>query len=146
MQKKLLKSTNLFFILFIVISIQSCKVYDTGYTSETDAVASARKVKVIALDGKTYKFKKLLIEDEQLIGLSKPNSKEAKALPSKEFVDSEGHKLEKVSINRETIKEINLYDKKKSTSRTIWLAAGLTLGIVLIAAATVTTVAVVSGV
>ncbi|MDN3642988.1 hypothetical protein QWY87_09770 [Lutimonas halocynthiae] len=146
MRKSLLKSSNLFFIFFIVISIQSCKVYDTGYTSEADAVASARKVKVIALDGKTYKFKKLIIEEGQLIGIAKPQSKEANTLPSEKFVDSEGHNLEKVSIKRETVKEINLYDKKKSTSRTIWLVAGLTLGIVLIAAATVTTVAVVSGV
>ena len=136
MSKKLLKSTIVSFIIFIAISIQSCKVYDKDDVSEPKAVASARKVKVIALDGKTYKFKKLLIEDEQLIGLAKPNSKEAKYLPSEKFVDSTGHTMEKVSINRETIKEINLYDKKKSTKKTIWLVVGLTLGVVLIGAAT----------
>ncbi len=146
MSKNLLKSTIVFFIIFIATSIQSCKVYDADAVPESKAVASARKVEVIALDGKTYKFKKLLIEDEQLIGLSKPNSKEAKYLPSEKFVDSAGHKLEKVSINRETIKEINLYDKKKSTSKTIWLVAGITLGIVIIAAAAAATVVVVSGV
>jgi len=139
MSKKLLKSTIVSFIIFIAISIQSCKVYDKDDVSEPKAVASARKVKVIALDGKTYKFKKLLIEDEQLIGLAKPNSKEAKYLPSEKFVDSTGHTMEKVSINRETIKEINLYDKKKSTSKTIWLVAGITLGVVLLAGAVAAT-------
>ncbi len=142
MRKKLLQSTILIFIFFILISIQSCKVYDTDAVSETDAVASARKVKVIALDGKTYKFKKLVIDEGQLIGIAKPQSKEAKSLPSEKFVDSEGHKLEKVSINRDTVKEINLYDKKKSTSRTIWLVAGFTLGVVIIAAAAATVVVV----
>ena len=146
MRKNLLKSTNLFFIFFIVISIQSCKVYDADAISESDAVLSERKVKVIALDGKTYKFKKLIIEEGQLIGIAKPQSKEANTLPSEKFVDSEGHKLEKVSIKRETIKEINLYDKKKSKSRTIWLVAGFTIGVVVIAAAAAAaTVVVIAG-
>jgi len=144
MRKNLLQSRNLIFIFFILISIQSCKVYDADAVSETDAVASARKVKVIALDGKTYKFKKLVIDEGQLIGIAKPQSKEANTLPSEKFVDSEGHKLEKVSINRDTVKEINLYDKKKSTSRTIWLVAGFTVGVAIMAAAAAATVVVVA--
>ena len=144
MRKNLLQSRNLIFIFFILISIQSCKVYDADAVSETDAVASARKVKVIALDGKTYKFKKLVIDEGQLIGIAKPQSKEENTLPSEKFVDSEGHKLEKVSINRDTVKEINLYDKKKSTSRTIWLVAGFTVGVAIMAAAAAATVVVVA--
>jgi len=136
MSKNLLKSTIVFFIIFTAISIQSCKVYDTDAVPELEAVASAKKVMVITTDGTTYKFEKLVIDEEQLVGLSKPKSKEAKNLPSEKFVDSEGHTMEKVSIDRDTIKEINEYDKKKSTKKTIWLVVGLTLGIVIIGAAT----------
>ena len=136
MSKSLLKSTILFFIIFTAISIQSCKVYDTDAVPELEAVESAKKVMVITNDGNTYKFEKLVIDEEQLVGLSKPKSKEAKNLPSEKFVDSKGHTKEKVSIDRETIKEINVYDKKKSTKKTIWLVVGLTLGIVIIGAAT----------
>jgi len=136
MSKNLFKSTIVFFIIFTAISIQSCKVYDTDAVPELEAVESAKKVMVITTDGNTYKFEKLVIDEEQLVGLSKPKSKEAKNLPSEKFVDSKGHTKEKVSIDRETIKEINVYDKKKSTKKTIWLVVGLTLGIVIIGAAT----------
>jgi len=146
MRKKLLKSTNLFFIFFIVISIQSCKVYNTDSAPEMEAVTSAKKVKVITVDGQTYKFKKLVIDEGQLVGIASPQSKAAKTLPSEKFIDTEGKNLEKVLINRDTIKEINVYDKKKSTRKTIWLVAGLTLGIVVLAAATAATAVVVTGV
>jgi len=136
MSKNLLKSTIVFFIIFIAISIQSCKVYDTDAVPELEAVASAKRVKVITTDGNIYKFEKLIFDEEQLVGLSKPKSKEAKYLPSEKFVDSTGHTMEKVSINKETIKEINLYDEKKSRKKTIWLVVGITLGIVVIGAAT----------
>lgn len=135
MNKNFLKLTSVFFIIFIAISIQSCKVYDAGNVPELEAVASAKKVKLITVDGETYKFEKLVIDEEQLVGLSKPQSKAAKYLPSEKFVDSEGHTKEKVSIDRETIKEINVYDKKKSKKRTIWLAVGLAGGLLLLAAA-----------
>lgn len=136
MRKNLLKSTNLFFIFFIVISIQSCKVYDTDAAPEVEAVASANKVMVITTDGNAHKFEKLIFDEEQLIGISKPKSKEAKYFPSEKFVDSSGQTMEKVSINRETIKEINLYDKKKSTNKTIWLVAGIVLGVAIIGSIT----------
>ena len=136
MSKNLFKSSIVFFIIFIAISTQSCKVYDTDAVTELEAVASAKKAMVISSDGNTYKFEKLIFDEEQLVGLSKPKSKAAKYLPSEKFVDSTGHTMEKVSINKETIKEINLYDKKKSTKKTIWLVVGITLGIAVIGAAT----------
>lgn len=132
MHKNFLKLTNVFFIIFFAISIQSCKVYDTNAVPELEAVASAKKVKVITADGETYKFEKLVVDEEQLVGISKPKSKAAKYLPSEKFVDSNGHTKEKVYIDRETIKEIKVYDKKKSKKRTIWLVVGITLGIVLV--------------
>ena len=145
MNKNFLKLTSVFSIIFIVISIQSCKVYDTDTVPELEAVASAKKVKVITVDGKTYKFEKLVIDEEQLVGLSKPQSKAAKYLPSEKFVDSNGHTKEKVSIDRETIKEIKVYDKKKSKKRTKWLVVGITGGLVLLAAAGMAVVVVAIG-
>ena len=145
MNKNFLKLTSVFSIIFIVISIQSCKVYDTDTVPELEAVASAKKVKVITVDGKTYKFEKLVIDEEQLAGLSKPQSKAAKYLPSEKFVDSNGHTKEKVFIDRETIKEIKVYDKKKSKKRTIWLVVGITGGLVLLAAAGMAVVVVAIG-
>ena len=134
MHKNFLKLISIAFIIFITISIQSCKIYDTGAAPELEAVASAKKVEVITVDGKTYKFEKLIVEDEQLVGISKPNSKAAKYLPSEKFVDSNGHKMEKVSIDRATVKEINLYDKKKSKRKTILLVVSLTLCVAVLAA------------
>lgn len=136
MSKNLLKSTIAFFIIFIATSTQSCKVYSNDPTPELEAVASAKKVKVRTIDGKTYKFNKLVIDEDNLVGLTKPKSMEAKYLPSETFVDSEGHTMEKVSIDRETIKEINEFDKEKSRKKTIWLVVGITLGVVLLGAAT----------
>ncbi len=128
--------------LLFVCLFQSCKVYDTDSRSQQEAIDSELKVKILTVDGSTYKFKKLIIEDEQLIGFASPNSKEAKLLPSKKFTDEKGHKLEKVAIDNDTIKEINVYDKKKSSRRTVFLVVGLTLGMVIVLAATVVVVAV----
>lgn len=144
MNKNLFKPAIVITFIFFAISIQSCKIYDTDSVPELEAVESAKKVKVITVDGNTYKFEKLVIDEEQLVGLSKPQSQAAKALPSEKFVDSDGHSKVKVSIDRETIKEINVYDKKKSKKRTIWLAVSLTVGLVLLASASVAVVAVAS--
>jgi len=141
MHKKIFKLASL---LFITISIQSCKVYDTDALSEYEAVASAKKVKVITTDGETYKFEKLLVEEEQLIGLSKSNSNAA-IYPSEKVVDSKGRTMEKVSIDRATIKEINVYDKKKSKKRTIWLTVGITFGTLIVLSAAAATVVVIAG-
>jgi len=135
MSKKLLKSTIALFIIFIATSTQSCKVYSNDDVPELEAVASAEKVKVITF-GKTYKFNKLVIDEDNLVGIAKPQSEGAKYLPSETFVDSEGRTMEKVSIDRETIKEINVFDKKKSKKRTIWLVVGITLGVIVLGAAT----------
>jgi len=135
MSKKLLKSTIVLFIIFIGTSTQSCKVYSNDATPELEAVASAKKVKVRTIDGISYKFNKLVIEEDNLVGLTKPKSNAAKYLPSETFVDEKGKTMEKVSLDRETIKAINEYDEKKSKKRTVWLAVGIALGIVAIAAA-----------
>ena len=132
MYKHFLKLTSVFFIVFISFSIQSCKIYDTDAVPELDAIASAKKVKVITTDGKTYKFKKLLIEEDRLVGLSKPRSKASKHFPSEKFKDSKGREMEKISINRETVKEINVYDKKKSRRRTTFLVLSLVIGLPLL--------------
>ncbi len=66
--------------LLFVCLFQSCKVYDTDSRSQQEAIDSELKVKILTVDGSTYKFKKLIIEDEQLIGFASPNSKEAKLL------------------------------------------------------------------
>lgn len=136
MSKKLLKSTIVLFIIFIGTSTQSCKVYSNDATPELEAVASAKKVKVKTIGGKTYKFNKLVIEEDKLVGIAKPHSEGAKYLPSETFEDAKGKTMEKVSLDRETIKAINEYDEKKSKKRTVWLAVGIGLGVVLIGAAT----------
>lgn len=141
MCKYSLKLSSVFFIIFIFFSIQSCKVYDKN-VPEMEAVESSTRVKVITTNGKTYDFEKLLIEEDQLLGISKPKSKEAKHLPSEKYVNSKGDTKEKVSINRETIKTISVYDERKSKRRSIWLVVGISLGTLFLAAGAAAAVAV----
>lgn len=143
MHKNSLKLTSVLFVLLITLSIQSCKVYDKN-VPEVEAVASSTRVKVITTNGKTYDFEKLLIEEDQLVGISKPKSKEAKHLPSEKYVNSKGDTKEKISINRETIKTISVYDERKSKRRSIWLVVGISLGTLFLAAGATAAVAVAS--
>jgi hypothetical protein len=133
MNRSITRSKIALLSLLVVCLFQSCKAYDTDSAPQQEAIDSELRVKVLTVDGSTYKFKKLIIEDQQLIGLTNPNSKAAKLLPSKKFVDAKGRELEKVAIDNDTIKEINVYDKKKSTRKTVFLVVGITLGIVIIA-------------
>ena len=142
MNRSITRSKIALLSLLVVCLFQSCKAYDTDSAPQQEAIDSELRVKVLTVDGSTYKFKKLIIEDQQLIGITNINSKAAKLLPSKKFVDAKGRELEKVAIDNDTIKEINVYDKKKSTRKTVFLVVGITLGIVILAGIAAAAVAV----
>lgn len=123
---------------------QSCKVYEGHYSNEDEAVSSALRVKVETIDGKTYKFKQLLKDGDQLVGLAKPNSLAAKEMPSQIIQDTLGLKDQKIALMRENIREIHVLDPKKSKRRTVGLVVGVTLGTVLLVTLVAVTVATVS--
>ena len=129
------------FIAFTFLTLQSCKVYEAYNSTEDEAVSSGLRVKVETIDGKTYKFKRLLSEGDQLVGLAKSNSLAAKEMPSRMIPDSTGLKGQKIALVRENIKEIHVQDPKKSKRRTVGLVVGLTLGTILLAALVGTAVA-----
>lgn len=138
---------SLFFVLLTILMLQSCKVYEGHYVTEDDAVSSAQRVKVETVDGKTYKFKQLFKEGDQLVGLAKPNSLAVKEMPSRIIQDTLGHKDQKIALERENIKEIHMLDPKKSKRRTVGLVVAVTLGmvwLVAMAAITVTSVSLLS--
>ena len=98
----------------VAILFQGCKVY--SYHKETATIDEAinsdlKRVKVIAYDGRKYEFDSIYYKNEKLYGL----------LVKEKF---------EVLIYHETIREIHLYNAKKSRGLSALLSFGIPLTII----------------
>ena len=99
-------------ILSSIFLLQSCKIYRKKTATTDEAIEFHRGVKVVTSNDKTYKFKKLIKEDEQLFGLTKKNSKIAKELShliSEDEPQKKGYV--KINLSDDFIKEIHLLNR-----------------------------------
>jgi len=128
-------------LLVCTVLFQSCKVYDSRTTTKEDAVMMAGKVKVISKSNASYKFDKLVQEEDQLYGLGKRLTSQSKQEYNKNIVHSSSTtEYVKIHLTEDLINEIHLYSKGKSGALKIlgFGAAGvvlvsvLTFGVILL--------------
>ncbi|MEG9326843.1 hypothetical protein V6B16_02755 [Salinimicrobium catena] len=105
--KKLVGALAAFFLL------TGCNVYHSGNASVNEAVDSDTRVKVVTTDNVEYEFKRLLRENNQLVGITGRNSDAVKQLAHYQQVPN-GHNI-KIILPENDIKEVHLKDKKTST-------------------------------
>jgi len=95
-------------LLSIVVLFQCCKIYDKRPVSVEAATKNKiKRVKIITIDDRILVFDSIYYKEEKLYGMSK--AKEIKA---------------EVLIKEESIKEIHLYNSKKSITATVFLVLG----------------------
>ena len=121
---KYLKPVALF--LSIVVLFQYCKVYYKEPVSVDEALNSdIKRVKIITVDDRVFVFDSIYFAHDKLYG---------------QLLEIKGkNEIEKVSfsIKRGTIKEIHLYNEKKSRRITVLAVVGIPIGTFLIITAAV---------
>lgn len=100
-------------LLSLLLFFQSCSVYYSGSLTVDEAVAADNKVKVVTEDNQKYKFRELQKNDDQLTGITKPNSATAEKIAGMP-AEIEG-KFLKVDISELVIEEIKLRNNTLST-------------------------------
>ncbi|NJW53057.1 hypothetical protein [Salinimicrobium oceani] len=100
-------------ILGLLFLLQSCSVYHSGARSVEEAVAADAKVKVISAGQLQYKFRKLELQDDHLVGITKHNSSTAKKL--KHLPSSPAGKFRAIDLSEMVIEEIKLRNNTLST-------------------------------
>jgi hypothetical protein len=106
------------FFLSVVVLFQCCKIYDKRPVTIDHAINETR-VKIITTDDRKYVFDNIYYKSDSLLyGIMRKN---------KSFT-------EEIIIPIETIKEIHLYNRKKSITATVFLAIGSGWAIALLVA------------
>jgi len=123
--------------LLAILLLESCKVYDSKSATKEDALLFGGKVRVKSDSNSSYKFEKLIVEDNQLYGIGKRESKKSKASYTKNIVNE--NKLDKnvkILLTDDLVNEIHLYNKGKSTAlNVIGIGAGSLLILLALASA-----------
>lgn len=104
---------NYSFLFMLLIFLQSCSVYHSGSVSAEEAVAANKKVKLITRDQQKYKFKRLVMEDDNLTGITKPGSATAKKLS--ETPSRQDDEVLKIDLSEVAIEKIKLRNNTLST-------------------------------
>lgn len=109
---------NLFpLLLFTILWLQSCKIYDSKPTTKEDALLFGGKVRVKSDSNSNYKFEKLIVEDNQLYGIGKRVSKKSKLSYTNNIVNENKNDTNvKILLTDNLINEIHLYNKGKSST------------------------------
>ena len=126
-----MKKTLPFLLTFIVL-LQSCAIYNSRTSTKEDAILSENKVKVKSTTNVSYRFKKLIEEDNQLYGIAKRQSSKSKQVYNDNIVNE--NKLDKnvkILLTDNLIDEIHLYSKGKTTAAGI-LGVGYITALVIV--------------
>ena len=108
--------------LSIIVLFQCCRVYYKDPVSLDDALKNdIKRVKVITKDDRVFVFDSIYIVHDKIYG-------HLLAIKGKNVIEKVG-----VEIKKETIKEIHLYNKRKSNGMTALLIIGIPIGIIGIA-------------
>jgi len=103
-------------LLFITL-FQSCKIYDSKSSTKEDALLFAGKVKVKSVSNTSYKFERLIIENDSLYGIGKRlNAKSKIEYNSKIVNKNPTDKYVKIQLTDSLVNEIHLFNKGKSNT------------------------------
>jgi len=115
--KPLLKIISIF--LTIIFLLQSCKVYDSKTITIKEAVQFESKVKLKLNDNEPYYFKKLVIENNKLFGISSFEASTTEYLDILGFEIMKDGKYSKILLPENLVKEIHQHNKKTSLIVTV---------------------------
>lgn len=93
--------------------LTGCNVYHSGSASVNEAVDSDTRVKVVTTDNAEYEFKRLMREENRLVGITGRNSDAVKGLAHYQQLPY-GQNI-KIVLPENDIKEVHIKDKKTST-------------------------------
>lgn len=95
-----------------VILLTGCNVYHSGSASIEEAVESDSRVQVVTTDNVVFEFKRLQLENGELVGITSSGSEAAKALAYYRQVPN--GKTVKIILPEEDIREVHIKNKKMS--------------------------------
>lgn len=95
-------------VLSVIFLLQSCKTYQSKSSTVEDAILSQKQVKVKTSENKSYQFKNVQLEDDQLIGIAKRKSKTAKELVTQIITENPNSKFVKILLPDNFVNEIHL--------------------------------------
>lgn len=102
-------------LLLVIFLFQSCKIYDSRLVSKESALLYGGKVKVKSTQKTSYKFDKLIEEENQLYGVGKRQSGKSKLLYTKNIVNqNKNDKYVKILLTDDLVNEIHVFSKIKS--------------------------------
>lgn len=121
--------------LAILFLFNCCKTYQKQPITISEAIYSNQKVKIKTSDNKQYTFCKLILNNEQLYGITKINSRSAKKLDSYIVNCSVDGKIAKIKLQQNKIFAVYPFNKKKALIGNVLIPIGSTIivfGVVLL--------------
>jgi len=106
---------KLLLLLLCVVLFQSCKIYDSKPSTKEDALLFAGKVRVKSVSNSSYKFDKILVEEDKLYGIGKRLSAKSKLDYNNNIVNKNpSDKYVKILLTDNLVNEIHLFNKGKT--------------------------------
>ena len=104
-------------LLFFIILFQSCKIYDSKSSTKEDALLFGGKVKVKSVSNTSYKFEKLILENDTLYGVGKKLNSKSKIEYNKNIVNKNpSDKYVNIQLTDSLINEIHQFNKGKTNA------------------------------
>lgn len=116
--------------LVMVAALQSCSIYKSKPMEVDEAVAFNRKVKIWTTNNETYKFKSLEKDENELVGITRPNSKAGKEFRADVVETDYRDKFVKVKLEEEEIEQIKAKDYLGSAFVVIGVSLAVTTAII----------------
>ena len=98
-------------LLAFTIFLQSCSIYRAQTASVDEALQFNQKIKLVINSDDTYKFEKLLKENEHIYGISQKDSRTAKYLHKQIVEENENQKYVKILLTKDQLNKIHLLNK-----------------------------------
>ena len=117
---------NISFLLVFLLLLQSCNIYHAP-TSVEAAVAADKKAQLVTSTNQKYKFRRLEIKNDRLIGITRPGSATAKKLAGMPAM-KDGKYLE-IDLSNVVIDKIKLRNESGSIILSI-VAIGASLVVI----------------
>ena len=124
-------------LILCIVLFQSCKIYDSKSSTKEAAILFAGKVKVKSVSNTSYKFDKIIVEEDKLFGIGKRLSAKSKLSYNNNIVNKNPtDKYVKILLTDNLVNEIHLFNKgKTNTLKTVGFGAVGLYALVLISVA-----------
>lgn len=101
----------------MIFIFHSCKIYDSKSATKEDALLFGGKVKVNSISNSSYKFEKLIMENDSLYGVGKRMDTKSTAEYNNNIVNKNPtDKYVKILLTDNLVNEIHLFNKGKTNA------------------------------